>query len=243
MCLVLVALEAAAAWPFILAANRDERHARAATRAAWWADPPHVLAGRDLQAGGSWLAVDLRGRVAAVTNIREAERRSAPRSRGSLVAEFVAGDAVAADYARATTSDSAQFGAFHLLVFDGRELHYTSNRAPTAKLGRGVHAYSNAPHGIEWPKVASARAGAARLLHASDPLEGWFELLAERGTGPAEDRHRHAHFLVGDGYGTRCSTVLLVDGAGQALFAERSFDAAGEVTTEVRESFALRRDP
>lgn len=242
MCLVVVALEAAGEWPFILAANRDERHTRPSTRAAWWEDPPHVLAGRDLQAGGTWLAVDLRGRVAAVTNIREEERRDAPRSRGNLVAQFVAGEAAAADYARATTGDAEGFGAFHLLMFDGVELHYASNRAPNAKLGPGVHAYSNAPHGIEWPKVVSARAGAARLLGARDPLEGWFELLAERGAGRAEDRNRHAHFVVGDGYGTRCSTVLLVDRAGHAVFAERSFDAAGEPTTEVRETFALRRE-
>jgi len=243
MCLVVVALEAAGEWPFVLAANRDEQHARPTTRAAWWPDHPHVLAGRDLQAGGTWLAVDRRGRVAAVTNIRDGQRRLAPRSRGSLVAQFVAGDAGAADYARATTGDTAEFGAFHLLVFDGLELHYASNRAPSAKLGPGVHAYSNAAQGIEWPKVASARAGAARLLGARDPLEGWFELLAERGTGPAEDRHRQAHFVVGDGYGTRCSTVLLVDGAGNAVFAERAFDAAGELTAEVRETFALRREP
>lgn len=241
MCLVVVALEAAGEWPFILAANRDERHSRPSTRAAWWSDPPHVLAGRDLQAGGTWLAVDIRGRVAAVTNIRDTERQGALRSRGTLVAEFVAGEAVAADYVRATAGDAAQFGAFHLLVFDGLELHYASNRAPTAKLGPGVHAYSNAPHGIEWPKVASARAGAARLLGARDPLAGWFELLAERGAGPAEDRHRHAHFVVGDGYGTRCSTVLLVDRDGHAVFAERSFDAAGALTGEVRETFVLRR--
>lgn len=239
MCLVVVAFRATREWPFVLAANRDEQHSRPTSHAGWWPDGLQLLGGRDLRAGGTWLAVDRRGRVAAVTNVRDGKREAAPRSRGSLVAEFVAGDTAAPEYAAATAIDAARFGPFNLLVFDGAELHYASNRAPSVRLDAGVHAYSNSPHGTEWPKVTSARARAADVLGARDPLGGLFELLAERGGGAEADGYRRAHFVVGQEYGTRCSTVLIVDASGNARFVERSFDACGSLVREVTEAFPL----
>jgi uncharacterized protein with NRDE domain len=201
-----------------------------------------MLAGRDLAAGGTWLALDRRGRIGAVTNIRDERRRDAPRSRGSLVAEFVGGDATAEHYAIGAAASAAEFGAFNLVVFDGRELYYASDRAPPARLGPGVHALSNAPPGTVWPKIESARSGATKLLGDSDPVEGLFTLLADRGSaGAPEERYRLAHFIIGDGYGTRCSTVVMIDAAGNAIFAERTFDATGQLAGEVRETFALSR--
>src|SRR5262245_51229901 len=101
MCLIVVGLDAAARYPFVVAANRDEQHARPTQSAAWW--PQRVLGGRDLAAGGTWLAVDARGRFAAVTNIRDAQRPVGLRSRGSLVAEFLLGREPAASYAARVT--------------------------------------------------------------------------------------------------------------------------------------------
>jgi uncharacterized protein with NRDE domain len=242
MCLIVVALGASPRYPLIVAANRDEQHTRPAAGAAWWPEAPHVLAGRDLQAGGTWLAVDRRGRFAAVTNIRDPERRQAPRSRGSLVADYLADATPAEGYARLAVRDGAQFGLFNLLLYDGRELWFASNRADAARLGSGLHAFSNAPAGVEWPKTASARAGAERLLTEPAPIEPLFALLAERDDwGSPEQRYQRTHFVVGPVYGTRCSTVVLVDAQGRAAFAERSFDAAGRVVAEVRESFELER--
>jgi uncharacterized protein with NRDE domain len=244
MCLVVVALHASPQWPFVLAANRDERHARPASAAAWWRDRPSVLGGRDLEAGGTWLAVDLRGRAAAVTNVRDGSGRQGARSRGDLVTEFVAGAIAAPDYANTASVEGSQFGPFNLLVFDGAELYYASNRAPALPLGPGVHAYSNAPHGTEWPKVVSARARAAALLSSPDPLAGLFSLLAERDDRPPPaERYRHEHFVVGRDYGTRCSTVLVVDSNGHAQFAERSFDADARLIGEVIETFRVERVP
>lgn len=239
MCLVVIAAFATPQWPFVLAANRDERHARATAPAAWWPDRPSVLGGRDLEAGGTWLAVDRRGRAAAVTNLRGIQPPASARSRGGLVAEFLAGKSLAEEYASAAAQDGARFGAFNLLVFDGRDLYYTSNRAPTAPLRPGVHAYSNTPHGTEWPKVVRARARATELLSTEDPLDGLFALLAERQPVPSADRYRDELFVVGQDYGTRCSTVLLVGADGQALFRERSFDANARLVGEVSETFRL----
>jgi uncharacterized protein with NRDE domain len=240
MCLIVVGLDAAAPYPFVVAANRDEQHARPADSAAWW--PQRVLGGRDLAAGGTWLAVDAHGRFAAVTNIRDPQRPVGLRSRGSLVAEFLLGSEPAARYAERVTRDGGVYGAFNLLLYDGLELHFASNRTAAARLSSGLHAFSNAPPGTEWPKTASALTGAKRVLPNAAPLEPLFELLARRDdSGAAELRYQRTHFVVGPTYGTRCSTVVLVDARGRLTFAERTFDARGTLVGEVRETLALER--
>ena len=242
MCLIVVAVAASARYPLLVAANRDEQHVRPTQAAAWWPDAPHVLGGRDLSAGGTWLAVDDRGRFAAVTNIRDAQRPLGLRSRGSLVADYLGGSESAARYAALASRDGPGFGAFNLLLFDGSELHFASNRSPAVRLDNGLHAFSNAPPGTEWPKTASALRGAEPLLAQAAPIEPLFALLAERDeTGAPERRYERAHFVVGPTYGTRCSTVVLVGADGGVTFAERSFDTAGLPAGEVRESFTLDR--
>jgi uncharacterized protein with NRDE domain len=246
MCLIVVALGVAPRYPLVVAANRDEQHARPTRAAAWWSDAPHVVGGRDLQAGGTWLAMDRRGRFAAVTNIRDPNRPIGLRSRGSLVADFLLGKESAKGYASRAVAGGAAFGAFHLLVYDGGELYAASNSRGAEKLGPGTHAFSNAPPGVEWPKAASARQGTDRWLadaaRGETPDDGLFTLLARRDdSGTPEQRHQRTHFVVGETYGTRCSTVVLVDEAGRATFTERSFDAAGQLVGEARESFNLDR--
>ena len=240
MCLVVVVHAAAARYPFVIAANRDELHARPTRPAAWWPEPPRLFGGRDLLAGGTWLGVDRRGRIAAVTNVRDGTPREAPRSRGALVTDYLGSDERAASFAVRSAEAGARFAAFNLLLFDGAELRYASNRAAPERLTAGVHALSNAPLGVDWPKIASAKSGVARLLATADPLEGLLDLLATRSTAEsAEERYRSAHFVTGPVYGTRCSTVILIDADGELTFAERSFDADGTPTGEVRETFAL----
>jgi uncharacterized protein with NRDE domain len=240
MCLVALGLDAAPGYSLMFCANRDERHARPSAAAGWWQDHRDVFGGRDLVAGGSWLAVDRRGRLAAVTNFRDAHAVAAPRSRGALVADFLAGAASLDDFAQTLDGRAADYGPFSLLLLDGAQLRCVSNRAPAASLGRGVHALSNAAYGVEWPKVRSARAGIEGLLASRMPLDALFELLAERGPpAQGDERYRTAHFIEGSTYGTRSSTVVLVDRAGVVTFAERSFDAAARLTGEVRETFKL----
>jgi uncharacterized protein with NRDE domain len=244
MCLVVVAHAAAARYRFVIAANRDEVHARPTRPAGWWPEAPGLLGGRDLLAGGTWLGVDKRGRIAAVTNVRDGTPRKAPRSRGALVTDYLGRDESAASLAAQVAAAGAGFAAFNLLLLDGAELRYASNRAPAARLAPGVHALSNAPLGVDWPKTATAKDGVTRLLDSADPLEGLFELLATRSTADsAEERYRSAHFVTGPVYGTRCSTVILIDGRGTLTFAERSFDAGGSRTGEVRETFAVKPQP
>jgi uncharacterized protein with NRDE domain len=240
MCLIAVALAAAERYPLIIVANRDELHARPTRPAGWWPERPHILGGRDLLAGGTWLGVDRRGRIAAVTNVRDGTPREAPRSRGVLVTDYLDGSEPAATYAARAAATGAEFAAFNLLLFDGGALRYSSNRASPARLATGVHALSNAPLGVDWPKTTSARASVAQSLHVADPLERLFAVLAERSTADsAEERYRSAHFVTGPVYGTRCSTVILIDAHGRVTFGERSFDAGGALSGEVLETFLL----
>lgn len=240
MCLVVIALGATPRWPLLLAANRDERHARSTQRAGWWPELPRVFGGRDLEAGGTWLGIDRRGRIAAVTNVRDGAPRSGARSRGALPVEFLAAEEPAASYAARAAAAGSDYAAFNLLLFDGNSLSYASNRAGSTTLRPGVHALSNAPYGVEWPKTASAKSGVERVLAEDEPIETLFALLAERGAGATpEERYLSAHFIAGPVYGTRCSTVILLEADGTLTFAERAFDAAGEVTSESLATFAI----
>jgi uncharacterized protein with NRDE domain len=240
MCLIVVGLAAAARYPLLVAANRDEQHTRPTQSAEWW--PEGLLGGRDLLAGGTWLAVDARGRFAAVTNIRDAARVAGLRSRGTLVADFLTGDEPAHVYGAERANEGDTFGAFNLLLYDGLELHFASNRTAAARLGSGLHSFSNAPPGTSWPKTASALAGAREWLSAEAPVEALFGMLAARDdSSPPELRHQRSHFVVGPNYGTRCSTIVLVDAQRRATFAERTFDPSGEIVREVVESFELAR--
>jgi uncharacterized protein with NRDE domain len=230
MCVIALAHRASARYPLIACANRDENHLRATLNAGWWLDQPDVLGGRDLEAGGSWLAVDRRGRFGAVTNIHVPGRPPGPgpRSRGRLVSEFVSGRATAPEFITGLEPTAADYGPFNLLVYDGRELYYASNRAPSRPLGAGVHAFSNAVPDAGWPKTLRARDGLSALLEEPEPAEALFALLAEADPPPPGfDARQAALFQRDPVWGTRCSTVVLLDSAGRLRFTERRFNAEG----------------
>jgi uncharacterized protein with NRDE domain len=237
MCLILVAWRGHPDHPLVVAANRDEFFARPTAAAARWADAPQVLAGRDLEAGGTWLGVAAGGRFAAVTNVREPGKPQGPRSRGRLTADFLAGDMAAADYVAAI--DGAAHSGFNLLVGDGRELWYASNRiAAPRPLAPGIYGVSNHLLDTPWPKLATAKARFAAALTHLPATEAFFALLADdeivpdahlpaTGVSLEWERRLSAIFVRSPDYGTRASTVLAVDAAGGARLHERRFDAGG----------------
>jgi uncharacterized protein with NRDE domain len=238
MCLIVCATRVTERYPFVLAANRDERHERPTLPAAWWHDRPHVFGGRDLVAAGSWLAVDRTGRVAAVTNLPAGERPApATHSRGALVADFVGSDRPLESMLAAAGAAGDAYGPFNLLLFHGDVLAYCSNRAPAAlRFAPGIHAVGNAPLHTDWPKLRTARSGMQTALYTADPAAALFDLLATRAReAPAEGRYTSSLFITGPRYGTRSSTVILLDADGHLTFAERSFDAAGRLIGEVHE--------
>jgi uncharacterized protein with NRDE domain len=234
-----------------VAANRDEFYARPTAPAAWWSDAPGVLAGRDLQEGGTWMGVTRAGRFAAITNYREmTPPRTAP-SRGDLVADFLRGGMESRAYADDVAARGAAYNGFNLLVGDEHGVFYVSNRAEGVhRLQPGVYGLSNALLDTPWPKVQRARAAMQSAL-SSPEADGWesglWEMLGDRvlaaddhlpDTGVGADRERllSAPFISSDVYGTRASTVLTIGRDGEVTFVERTVtpDGIGEARHRFR---------
>ena len=249
MCLILIAFETVAEYPLLVAANRDEFHARPTHAAEWWADDRDLLGGRDLQAGGTWLGLHRSGRFAAITNFRDAARSHAgKRSRGHLVREFLQSRAAPLEYLQAIDRDA--YAGFNLLVSDGRTLASLSNRdGPARELAAGIYGLSNATLDTPWEKVERSKRALDLLLADNAVNEtSLLRLLADRDKGPVRDvRSEHlpfatahaitAPFIVLPEYGTRCSTVVVADRRGHWSLTERRFNAAGETSGESRFSF------
>lgn len=234
MCLIAIAAGVSEQFPLVVAANRDEMHNRPAAAASWWGGSPGIFGGRDLAAGGTWLAVDEHRRFAAVTNFQDPAfvRSSHTRSRGTLVTAFLASDHDAETYASQLAPAAHEFGPFNLLLFDRRELLYVSNRAPARKLDQGVHILTNTHFDADWPKITEARDGMHAALQRDDPLDALLDLLApspqhvpDRRAGRA--LYRENLFIQGEAFGTRCSTVVLESADQRLTFVERRFDASG----------------
>lgn len=255
MCLILLAWQAHPRFPVVLAANRDEFFARPAAPAAWWATPP-MLAGRDLLAGGSWLGVDRRGRFAALTNYRDptAVRTDAP-SRGALVAGAL-GPARSVHEQLAELQGRARiYNGFNLLFSDGQELAvYESVPERGRVLGPGVYGLSNHLLDTPWPKVMAAKTAlSAALVHLPDwqPLlrllrdesQARDEQLPGTGLSLEWERLLSSAFIRAPGYGTRCSTILLIDAAGSAQFHEWTWDERAVLAGRVDEVFQCEPPP
>jgi uncharacterized protein with NRDE domain len=237
MCLIALGHRASQRFPFVLAANRDEDYDRPTHDAHPWDDAPDVIGGRDALYGGTWLAVRRGGRFAAVTNLRGAERRS--KSRGFLVRDFVAGDANVEEYAASIATEADQYAGFHLIAGNvDDEVMYIAPEMQTP-LAPGVHAFSNAPAGEAWPKVATAidAMQSALAIESVDALvdELMRFLSLPRGTGSPMSEI----FIRGERYGTRSSTVIVATQT-EIVFAEQSYARGGALLGE-RRLFCLVR--
>ena len=253
MCLLVIAVGEHPELPLIVAANRDEFHDRPTQDAHWWPDRLDVLGGRDLQAGGTWLAINRDGRFAAVTNYRDARHESANLlSRGHLVAEFLASDQPPLDYL--CRIEGAQYAGFNLLVADRDSVAYLSNRgAPMRELDRGIYGLSNATLDDPWTKVTRSKAKLASLIAGDDINETTLmRMLDDRDKASADEVEANglsfetahaltAPFIVMPEYGTRCSTVVTITTSGNAQFIERRFDPSGRSTGESRFAFDVAR--
>lgn len=243
MCLVAWNWQPKGPNPLLLIANRDEFYARPTAALHWWPDGG-VLAGRDLQAGGTWLGVSRNGRLAALTNHRDpAKVRADAPSRGELVSGFLQTDASAEDYLSALAGRAADYNPFNLLVFDGtRLMGLESRHAQVITLQPGIGAVSNADFLTPWPKLSRLSEGLQTLLAQAHP--GDAELLALlHNPAPAADidlpatgisieleRALSAAFVALPDYGTRACSVVRFE-AGSVAFLEQSFDAHGSTGT------------
>lgn len=249
MCLAIVAVASHPDLPLVIAANRDEFHVRPSRAMQPWPDAPHIIAGRDLQGGGSWLGVTAQGRLALLTNVREPGRHRADApSRGQLVEEFLRREDRASLYAADIGNRAADFNGYNLLVGDCEGLWYCSNRsaAKSVRLDAGVFGVSNSGLDTPWPKLTRTRRAVADHLAGARTVEpeSLFAILADRsrpadselpdtGVGLEAERLLSSAFIADATYGTRCSTVVLLRTDGQLTIQERSYGPGGRETGEV----------
>lgn len=253
MCLILIAWQVRNDLPLVVAANRDEFFARPTSAAGFWDDDPRILAGRDREAGGTWLGISRSGRFAALTNFRDPQRQLPDkRSRGELVAGFLAGSASPAGYVETVAEKADRYNGFNLLIAERGDLCYVSNAGGgRARLAPGVYGLSNHLLDTPWPKVARARSALAESLAAMPQTEPLFAMLRDEQIAPDEhlprtgvslewERLLSAAFVRSPGYGTRCSTVMTVSSAGEVDFEERSFGPDARPSGTVRLRFTLQ---
>ncbi len=250
MCLIALHWNPASPSPLQVVANRDEFHARAAQPLAWWHDAPGVLAGRDLQAGGTWMGVNRHGGFAALTNYRQPETAKSSRTRGEIVANYLK-NAPPEDldaYLRALPI--ADYAGFNLLIGDRKRLFYLSNRDATTPrpVAPGTHGLSNALLDTPWPKLEAVRVGlqnqlssdqqdpesAMALMQRRQPFAD--DQLPDTGVGLATERVLSPPFICTPAYGTRNTTWLCL-GPERAQMIERRYTPDGQLSGENREVF------
>ncbi len=247
MCLLVFAHQVSREFPLLIAANRDEFHARATTVSGFWAERPDLLAGKDLEQGGTWMGVTRSGRFAAVTNFRDPARTApAPRSRGELPLAFLSGTRDPRAYLDELAQRAQDYAGFNLLVGDSSQLWYFSNsdtREPRP-LSPGIYGLSNASLDTPWPKVALGKTRLQTLLATGPPgHDALAAVVSDRQLADQRDLEAlhlngamdpvlSAQFIVTREYGTRSSTTLRIDAHGNTSWREQSFDNRGVLRDE-----------
>lgn len=236
MCLILIAWQVRPDFPLVVAANRDEFFVRPTVPAAFWQDAPQVLAGRDLDAGGTWMGITRNGRFAALTNFRDpAQNRPDAPSRGGLVADFLRGTETPEAYSKRIAEHGKRCNGYNLLLSDGATLWWSSNMGgePHA-LQAGVYGVSNHLLDTPWPKVGAGKTALAQAIDRLPADDALFTLLQDDGIHPDEslpqtgipldwERLLSSAFVKSPGYGTRSSTVVTIGADGWCSFDEQTW--------------------
>jgi uncharacterized protein with NRDE domain len=257
MCLLIFAFQADPRYPLVLAANRDEFYARATAPADFWPEYPHLLAGRDLEQGGTWMGITRDGRFAAITNYRDPARTApAPRSRGELPLDFLLGGQTPERYLQGLQPRAGEYAGFNLLVGNAEQLWYLTNSLPPEtrtpqRLLPGLYGLSNARLNTPWPKVELGKQRLAALLHDAIPEHdslaavvmdrqlAHLHRLRQQGLDGEMDQLLSAQFITAGSYGTRSCTTLWLDGDGLLQWRETSFNPQGEATGQSVQRFSL----
>lgn len=255
MCLILIAWQVNPEYPCVIAANRDEFHDRHARAAHWWPDRPHILAGKDLTGGGTWLGVTRRGRLAALTNYRDPRRRqSEAPSRGVLVTDVLELNSSIGEGIDYLSKVGSSYNGFNMVLSDGRQLGvYESVPGEGRLLGPGIYGLSNHLLDSPWPKVVNAKSSLLAALTSTVDEQSLLALL--RDDEPAADkdlpdthvsldweRLLSSAFVRSPDYGTRCSTVVRIDRHDHVWFDEWTWDPVGNEIGKTSLHFDLQRD-
>lgn len=256
MCLILLSYRMHGNYPLILAANRDEFYERPSASVSVWNDAPGVIAGRDLKSGGTWLGMTKKGRLAAITNYRDPKsfQEHAP-SRGWLVKDFLCGREDPKTYLDTIAVNRGQYNGFSLILGDQSRLFYFSNRGTMQELSPGLYALSNSLLNTPWPKTERGKHALDILLsRTDDPLpEDLFCILSDRmkpddrelpdtGVGLEWERILSPLFITSSVYGTRSSSVIMIDRRGRVMFIERIFNGHPDPWMEAKFEFKIQKN-
>lgn len=255
MCLIVFAYKEHPEFDFIFAANRDEFYKRPTRPARFWEEEPHILAGKDLKAGGTWMGITKSGYFASLTNYRDPDmQKEDPPSRGHLVLDYLKQESDPKEYLKEIDTRAEQYDGFNIIVGFMNRLMYYSNREQTLyDIEPGVHGLSNHLLDTPWPKVQKAKSDLQKMLDEREEVdkESLFDLLKYDQPAPDEElpdtgipqeleRAVSPIFIKTDDYGTRSSTLLLIDKKGRVTFEERRFKAGTQEMEEVnRYSFSI----
>ena len=255
MCLILFAYQSHPVYRLILAANRDEFYDRPTAPMGFWDEAPQVVAGRDLKAGGVWFGITKDGRWTALTNFRDPARsRPDAVSRGMLASRFLLGEDSPRSYLESLRKEADRYNGFNILVGDPISLYYFSNRAETFRpLLPGIHGLSNCFLDTPWPKVSRGKEALAQVIsRPTMVVEDLFDVLSDRvqpedadlpntGVGKHWERVLSPRFIASPVYGTRCSTVLLIDNDNRVVLRERTFHSHSNAPDERSFEFQIER--
>lgn len=240
MCLITFAYKVHPKYKLVLAANRDEFYGRASRDAQFWDDEgyPMLLAGKDIEAGGTWMGANKHGKWGALTNYRDPQLVKAnPPSRGELVLDFLKNEKLPNQQLDQIKLSASNYNGFNLLLGDSKSLyHYSNVNDTTTKIESGIHGVSNALLDTSWPKLDQAKTDLEKIVNnESFMTEQLFDLLKNEQKPPIEqlpntgipeewEKAVSSVFIKTENYGTRCSTLLLIDNDNKGTFIERRYD-------------------
>ena len=241
MCLIAFSWQPDSETPLTMVANRDEFYQRPTLPVHFWEDSSHILGGKDLEAGGSWLAFSRKGRFAALTNYRELPIPTGKKSRGDLVRNFLTDDISPTDYLTSIAQSKNNYAGFNLLIGTRRELFYYSNKLPDNQfkmLSSGVYGLCNHLLDTPWPKLMSARNRLTTLLQKKaepeqliemmhDNTQAKEELLPDTGIGLESEKLLSSCFIASDNYGTRNTSIIQFDQSGYLCWTEQNYHSKG----------------
>lgn len=243
MCLINFNFRNHSKYKLIVAANRDESYARPTASAHFWEDEALILAGRDLLKGGTWLGITKNGRFAALTNYRDPSLPIIGRfSRGDIVQQYLTTDVEPHTFIRKLADERSLYDGFNIIVGNGDQLiHYNNILNETNVISPGTHSLSNHTLNTPWPKVVTGKkklSDYVSTIQNSIDMDSLFDILSDRtiaednklpetGVGLEMERVLSPLFIKSPNYGTRSSTIVLIDRENNVTFAERVFVEGG----------------
>lgn len=242
MCILFIAIKQHPDYPLIIAANRDEFHQRPTAKSRFWDDYPDVLAGRDLQANGTWMGINKNGRISALTNVRDPQKiMPDATSRGELVSHFLIKNVHASEYLLRLRKTKNQYNGYNLLFGEWHNLWVYNNHTDHAQqLMPGVYGLSNADLNSPWPKINQGVAQLKSHCQQTGPIktdklfdillnqtQSSDDLLPQTGVPIEWERKLSSIFIQSPEYGTRSATLLLIDKHNTAHWMEHTFDLSG----------------